>query len=97
MEGLELLKHCWDLPEVHRKNLRESYNWVNQLKIEIEEKIAILGVSERYYKKKIKMVREKLLAGSFKPRKEDFEIIARIRKECKMHKKSVGRRNIFGV
>ncbi len=97
MVGLELLKHCWELPKIHRRNLRDSYNWVNQLKIDIEEKIAVLGVSERYHKKKIKMVRAELLAGPFKPRKEDLEIIARIRKESKKHKKSVQRKNIFGV
>ncbi len=97
MVGLELLKHCWELPKIHRRNLRDSYNWVNQLKIDIEEKIAVLGVSKKYKTKLLKRVKEKLLAGPFKPRKEDFEIIARIKKERKKKIKSVGKENIFGV
>ncbi len=72
---LGTLRSYWDLSKDQRKELRWSYDSANQLRVDIEEKIAVLGVSKKYRKKRIKIAKEKLLSDPFSPRKKDIWIV----------------------
>ncbi|MBA7581318.1 hypothetical protein ES695_03345 [Candidatus Atribacteria bacterium 1244-E10-H5-B2] len=77
------LRDSWDLSKLQRRNLRWFYEYANQLRVDVEEKIAVLGVSKKYRKKRIKSAKERLLAGPFSPRKEDIRIVDSVKRIIK--------------
>ncbi len=69
-----------DLTKNQKKFLRWSYEWANQLRVDIEEKIAVLGVDKKYRKKRITSAKERLLSGAFAPGKEDIRIVNSVKR-----------------
>ncbi|MBA7578321.1 hypothetical protein ES695_16910 [Candidatus Atribacteria bacterium 1244-E10-H5-B2] len=84
---LGTLRDCWDLSKLQRRNLRWTYEYANQLRVDIEEKIAGLGVSKKYRKKRIKSAKEKLRFGPYRPRKEDIRIVDSVKRIIRNRRK----------
>ena len=72
---LNALKDYRDLTKFEKKDIRWAYKCANQLRIDIEDKIAVLGVKKKYRKKRIRSARERLLSSPFRPRKKDIWVV----------------------